>query len=125
MKALIAAALVAAALGIPGAARSQAVLGEDPLAPRYFSIEWALDPANANISGYVYNQYGQTMGAVRLVVEMLDGEQNVQSRRYEWLGRPLSPFSRSYFQVKKLPPATSYRVAVNSYTIIESGRDFP
>lgn len=115
-------------LAIPAVTRSQAPLGEDPVASRYFTIDWQLDQKRADrtsISGYVHNQYGQPMTAIRLVVEMLDDSQTVVSRRYEWLGRSLGPFSRSYFEIGKLPPAAGYRVAVHAFTIIESGSAFP
>jgi hypothetical protein len=128
MTRLVAAALVTlVALAVPAVTRSQAPLGEDPLAPRYFTIDWQLDQKRAdrtNISGYVHSQYGQTLGSVRLVVEMLDASQTVVGRRYEWLGRELAPFSRSYFEIGKLPPAASYRVAVNSFSIIQTDSRF-
>ena len=120
----IAVALVALlALAVPAVTSSQAVLGEDPVASHYFTIEWQLDQKQT-ISGYVQNQYGQPMAAVRLVVEMLDGSQTVVGRRYEWLGRELAPFTRSYFQISKLPPAASYRVAVNSFSILQGDSTF-
>ena len=121
---IAAAALALATLGVADAVKAQAPLGEDPLASRYFTIEWssAADraPATTKISGYVNNRYGLTMAEIRLVVEMLDDSQAVVARRYEWLGRNVGPFSRSYFEVRKLPPAAGYRVAVHSYTIVES-----
>ena len=110
----------------PHGSLSQTPLGEDPLAPRYFDIDWTLDRTRANtISGYVYNKYGQAMGSVQLVVELLDSSESVIGRRYEWLGRTLTAGTRSYFQVKQLPPAVSYRVAVHAYTILENGKNFP
>jgi hypothetical protein len=123
----IAVALALVALAVPAVTRSQAPLGEDPVASRYFTIEWQLDQKRAdrtNISGYVHNQYGQPMTAIQLVIEMLDGSQAVVSRRYEWLGRTLGPFSRSYFEIGKLPPAAGYRVAVHSFSILQ-GSTFP
>ena len=125
----IAVALLAvAALAIPAVTRSQPTLGEDPVAPRYFTIEWQVDKTRADrtsISGYVQNQYGQPMTSIRLVIEMLDGSEGVVARRYEWLGRSLGPFSRSYFEIGKLPPAAGYRVAVNAFSIIQDGSTFP
>ena len=119
-----AACLVFATLTMPLVTPAQAPLGEDPLASRYFTIEWSStadrSPATTKISGYVNNRYGQTMAEIRLVVEMLDASEAVVARRYEWLGRNVGPFSRSYFEVRKLPPAAGYRVAVHSYTIVES-----
>ena len=124
----IAVALVAlVALAVPAVTRSQAPLGEDPVASRYFTIDWQLDQKRADrtsVSGYVHNQYGQSMTAIQLVVEMLDGSQTVVSRRYEWLGRTLGPFGRSYFEIGKLPPAAGYRVAVHAFSILQDGSTF-
>ena len=121
---IAAALLTLATLGVPASGRAQAPLGEDPLASRYFTIEWSStpdrSPATTKISGYVNNRRGMTMAEIRLVVEMLDASEAVVARRYEWLGRNVGPFSRSYFEVRKLPPAAAYRVAVHSYTIVES-----
>jgi hypothetical protein len=92
-------------------------------AQRWFRLEWTVsaEPRGPRrIIGWLYNDYGTSAGDVRLLVEALDKSETIIERRYQWVPGSLPPLSRTYFEVRRLPAADSYRVTVHSFNIHES-----
>ena len=89
---------------------------------RWFRLEWTASSGAAprRITGWIYNDYGTSAGEVQLLVEARDSADNVVDRRYQWLPGSLPPLSRTYFDVRGLPVAASYRVTVHSFNIYEA-----
>jgi hypothetical protein len=89
---------------------------------RWFRLEWTVSGGAAprRITGWIYNDYGTSAGEVQLLVEARDRADTIVARRYQWLPGSLSPLSRTYFDVRGLPVADSYRVTVHSFNIHES-----
>jgi len=109
----------------PAAATPRATAQSDFGAPlqRWFRLEWTVSGEDASprrVTGFIHNDYGTSAGEVRLLVEALDRSGRIVDRRYQWIPGSLPPLSRTYFDVKGLPPADSYRVSVHSFNIYES-----
>jgi hypothetical protein len=96
-------------------APSAPVTTMSPAGGNLFKLEWTVDPprnATRRITGYVYNEYGSTAGTVQLLVQGLDPSGAVTARKIVWVVGGVPGFSRSYFEVGKLPPADHYQVTV-------------
>jgi hypothetical protein len=113
-------AVVAAVALVPGACAesgirpSAEVTSTVPSWQNWFRLAWAVDPesgATRRITGYVYNEYGEAAYGVQLLTQALDKSGAVLHQRIEWAGS-IPPLSRSYFEVRNLPPAEQYRVSV-------------
>jgi hypothetical protein len=82
-----------------------------------FKLEWKVTPdseTTRKVTGYLYNQYGETY-RIRLLVKALDASGAVVSRRVQQAFGGVSPFERDYFEFDKLPVAERYTVSVYSY----------
>lgn len=111
MLALTAVCLVAA---VPAVAQVANGDGTD----RWLKLHWTLE--GRAISGRISNEYIQPADKVRLVVEGLDAANRVIDKRYEWVPGVVPALGNRYFEVRVVPGADHYRVAVDSYTFILS-----
>ena len=92
----------------------------------WFKLDWALDAetsAGRRITGYLYNEYGEAAYNVQLLTQALDKAGAVVHQRIDWAGR-VPPLSRSYFEVRNLPPAEQYRVTVWAFDF-RQGQSWP
>ena len=117
------AALALTALGAAGCAGLEPLpedleVGEGQL----IHAEWALDEPDFNaprVSGYIVNTYYYFAVQVQVMVEAFDEQGGLLERRFQWLPGSVPPNHRSYFEVRKLPPAARYRVTVPYYTWVD------
>ena len=92
----------------------------DPSWPSWFRLDWGLEvePAGTRrLTGYLHNDYGEAASEVQLLTQALDASGAVVHQRIEWLMAKVPPLSRTYFEVRHLPPAAGYRVTVWRYTL--------
>jgi hypothetical protein len=73
------------------------------------------------VSGYVFNEYGQTLDRVRLAVDTLDSAGQVTSTRIAQVLGTVPPHNRAYFEVPVPDVAARYRVRVLSFDPIGRG----
>lgn len=94
---------------------------ESALARNFFHVEWTAGrtPAGrARISGFVYNDYGDTAVNVALRIHRVDaGGRDVASTLVP-IGAPVPALGRSYFDVR-VPDSHAYRVEVTSFDFVE------
>ncbi|HEY3067464.1 MAG TPA: hypothetical protein VGL09_16855 [Methylomirabilota bacterium] len=111
--------MVIAVVVLPPMARAQ---NFGSSSQRWFRLEWTVSAGAAprRITGWIYNDYGTSAGDVQLLVEARDSRDAVVGRRYQWVPGSLPPLSRTYFDVRGLPVADSYRVTVHSFNIYEA-----
>ena len=92
-----------------------------PLGNRFFHVEWKATPGRQgqeDISGYVYNDAGNSAVSVELRITGLDASgQNVADVVRPVEGSVLG-YGRAFFDVH-VPRSPSYRVAVTSFDLIE------
>ena len=65
--------------------------------------------------GHVVNTWGVPATKVRLLVEAFDASSHVVSQTATWLGSPIPPGSRVYFELPLSGPAADYRVSVFAF----------
>jgi hypothetical protein len=96
---------------------------------QHFTIEWAAAEQGANtrrVSGYVYNQHGETATNMRVLAQAIDPNGTVLGQRITYVVGGIGGFGRAYFDVPNLPAATAYRVSVWDYTWFQApGSKFP
>jgi hypothetical protein len=96
----------------------------DPAWTTWFRLEWALETepqGTRRITGYVHNDYGEAASEVMLLAQALDASGGVVHQRIEWVMGKVPPLSRTYFEVRRLPPAERYRVSVWRYSLDQAG----
>ena len=102
--------------GLPRPARAQSVTAED--APKFFRVE--AQPGTDRkgrpiVWGYVYLlRKGQGSAKVRLLVESLDPAGKPVASEIAYVDSEVPLYNRSYFEVRPLVPAPTYRVTVYS-----------
>lgn len=117
--------VIAALVGMLAAATGAAAQPLTPLFPgseRYFTVSW--EPLERRgkpyLSGYIVSTYGVTATRVQLLVDSLDSSGQIVGQRVEWLvGSNLPGSSRTYFEVPIRQQASSYRVRVFAFDIIQ------
>jgi hypothetical protein len=106
--------------GVPSIGRPGAFDSVDTMAPGWekrFALDWKVtsdSPQTRKLTGYLYNNYGQTV-RVRLLVKGLDPSGTVVFRRVEQTFGSVPPFERNYFELDRVPAADRYVVTVYSY----------
>ena len=96
----------------------------DPAWPTWFRLDWAVEAetrGTRRISGYVHNDYGEAASEVLLLTQALDATGAVVHQRIEWVMGKVPPLSRSWFEVRSLPPADRYRVTVWRFSLDQAG----
>jgi hypothetical protein len=76
-------------------------------------------PDTSRISGYIYNNYGDTAGDVQLRVTALDAAGQPGVSYVERVSDDVPPFDRLYFDVQVPGHAPSYRVTVESWDFVD------
>ena len=74
------------------------------------------------VSGYVYNQFGQTADRVRLAVETVDGTGRVTSTKITEVFGGIPPLDRAYFEVPVDSAGAQYRVRPLSFDPVGRGQ---
>jgi len=72
------------------------------------------------LAGHVTNQHGFTAMRVRLLVDALDDSGRVLAQRVSWLGSPVPPGARVYFEIPAPEAAARYRVAVFAFDWLQT-----
>ena len=96
----------------------------DPGWPTWFRLDWAVEPESKGarrITGYVHNDYGESASEVLLLTQALDASGAVVHQRIEWVMGKVPPLSRTWFEVRNLPPADRYRVTVWRFSLDQAG----
>ena len=113
-----ASALILSAVVILGAG---AVRGQNfgtPQAEKFFRVEWQAEQTKTGqpaIRGFVYNDYGNWAGDVRLLVEGLDVSGQSVSRTRGYVNGDVPSRGRVPFEVILAAPAVTYRVTVEYF----------
>jgi hypothetical protein len=68
----------------------------------------------------VSNDWGFAATRVQLLVEALDSSGRIESQTVSWLGHPVPPGSRVYFEVRAPRPAATYRVRVFAFDWLQT-----
>jgi hypothetical protein len=119
LRQVVARAMVAGlALGAGGCSTAGGPL--DTTAPgweQHFTLTWETVERHGRLvlRGEVLNRYVLTAERVRLLVEGLDSAGQVVSQQVIWLGRPVAPSGRSYFETAVPGGAASYRVRMYAF----------
>jgi hypothetical protein len=118
--ALLVAGCAGAAGGLtPSATTTTAIMGWE----RYFHFDLGAEPSPGDISGYIYNDYGEPASNVQILAQGLDASGNLVGQKLEWVGGSVPPLGRSYFRVAGLPPANAYRVSVWAFDFRQGSGD--
>jgi hypothetical protein len=117
VKILLLAVLLLGAVGAE--AQSWYIQGAD----RYFRVEASPGQGRRGpiVSGYVYNDYGQTADRVWLLIEALDGSGQVTASSRTMVVGTVPNGGRSYFEAPAPGAGSSYRVRVTTYEWIGRG----
>jgi hypothetical protein len=94
---------------------------ESALADQFFHVEWAAGPGaagRARITGYVYNDYGDSAINVALRIHEIDANGNDVARVVAPIGEAVPAHGRTYFDVA-VPTSRFYRVDVASFDFVE------
>jgi hypothetical protein len=113
-----ASALVLAAVVILGSGPARGQSFGTPQAEKFFRVEWqAQQTKNGQpaIGGFVYNDYGNWAGDVRLLVEGLDASGRPVSLTRGYVNGEVPPRGRVPFEVILPAPAATYRVTVEYF----------
>lgn len=92
---------------------------------RHFKIDWQMWERRGRpvLSGYVINDAGFTAMKVQLLVEELDGADQIVDQRVTWLGSALTPGTRAYFEVPAQGAGSSkYRVSIFAFDWVQSAQ---
>jgi hypothetical protein len=87
-----------------------------------FRVDWTVSPDGqdkVSISGYVYNDNGDPAEQVQLRITELDASGLPGASVVTPIDETVPAFDRAYFDVQVPGPAASYRVAVESFSLLE------
>jgi hypothetical protein len=95
---------------------------------QHFRIEWAAAEQGQNqnvrtVSGYVYNQNGESAMTLRVLAQAVDATGSVVGQRVAFVPGGVGGFGRVYFEVPNLPVAATYRVIVWDYAWFQADGD--
>lgn len=96
----------------------------EPGWPARFRLDWAVEPEPKGtrcIRGYVHNDHGESADEVMLLTQALDASGAVVHQRLEWVMGKVPPLSRTWFEVRNLPPADRYRVSIWRFSLDQAG----
>jgi|SRR5882724_13432204 len=103
---------------------SRAALGADSaneaFAREYFHVDWGVSPVGhgmSRITGYVYNDYGQTAEDVELKITGLDASGQQVNTSIEHINDTVPARGRGYFDFR-VPTSQSYEVDVASFDFV-------
>jgi hypothetical protein len=94
---------------------------ESALADHFFHVEWTAGPGaagRARITGYVYNDAGDSAVNVALRIHEIDASGNDVARVVAPVGDTVPGRGRAYFDVA-VPTSRFYRVDVASFDFVE------
>ena len=98
----------------------------DSLSPGWqskFSVDWKVAPSQDGTNrlyGRVTSHWGQYASPFRVLGMAMDSSGKVVAQRIEWVPGGVPGFTSVYFEIDRLPVASSYRVTVWDYTILEA-----
>ena len=104
-----------------GCRRPQPRQASPTLSDQFFRVEWTVSPGrhgDSRITGYVYNQYGETAENVQLRISEVDASGRVASSVTRPSFGTVPAEDRAYFDVQ-VPTSPSYQVAVQSFDFQE------
>ena len=112
--------------GLDGDESAPVVTTRDPdaesaLADHFFHVEWTAGqgaPGRARISGYVYNDYGDSAINVALRIHEIDASGTDVARVVTPIGEAVPAHGRTYFDVA-VPQSRFYRLDVASFDFVE------
>jgi hypothetical protein len=87
-----------------------------------FRVNWTVGPGaqgEARISGYVYNDNGDPAEQVQIRITELDASGQPVASVVKPIDDTVPAFDRAYFDVQVPGQAASYRVAVESFSLLE------
>lgn len=90
-------------------------------ADRYFKVEWepeAVPRGGWAVQGYVTSTHPYRVNGVRLLVEVLNAQGEVESRAYGWVPGDVPSGGRAYFFVSVPKRGAAYRVKVLSFFLV-------
>ena len=94
---------------------------ESALADHFFHVEWTAGPGatgRARITGYVYNDYGDSAIHVELRIHEIDASGNDVASVVAPIGEAVPGHGRTYFDVA-VPDSRFYQVDVASFDFVE------
>lgn len=90
-------------------------------ADRYFKVEWepeAVPRGGWAVQGYVTSTHPYRVNGVRLLVEVLNAQGEVENRAYGWVPGDVPSGGRAYFFVSVPKRGAAYRVKVLSFFLV-------
>jgi hypothetical protein len=88
----------------------------------YIRVEWHLGESRRGgplVSGFVYNNYGEPLGNVRLSIEEVDAAGSSVSRTIGYVDGPVPPKGRLYFETSvPRAGAAAYRVTILYFDLL-------
>lgn len=89
---------------------------------QFFRVTW--EPferwGRPSLGGYIVNDGGLTAMRAQLLVEALDPSGNVVKQTVQWVGSPIPPGARVYFEVPVPQSAPAYRVSVFAFDWLQT-----
>ena len=123
---LLAAALMTAIPGIGvGTARAQDDRQPATLADQFFRVEWTATDnfaGGTTISGYVYNNHRQAADHVELRIMEFDLSRTPTTSSVQPMTARVPALDRAYFEMTVPGHAAFYRVAVESFDLVDGTR---
>ena len=115
----VCAGLVGGCTGGTGITISSGGVSGLPAMARSVRVDYSVQPGpqagRQTITGYVYNDYGRSVGNVRLLVESLDAGREPADRRIFYVNGSVPAFGRAYFSFTVAGASPSYRVSLHSF----------
>ena len=89
---------------------------------QFFRVTWEPFERRGRpyLGGYIFNDGGFTAMRAQLLVEALDPSGNVVKQTVHWVGSPIPPGARVYFEVPAPQAAPAYRVSVFAFDWLQT-----
>src|SRR5688572_18181689 len=89
---------------------------------QFFRVTWEPSERRGRpyLSGYIFNDGGLAAMRAQLLVEALDPSGNVVKQTVHWVGSPIPPGARVYFEVPAPQAAPAYRVSMFAFDWLQT-----
>ena len=91
------------------------------LGDQFFRVKYSTEPRGSQqseISGYVYNDYGEAAANVQLEITELDADGHPIASETRPVAGVVPAVGRAYFDIK-MPRSASYRITVRGFDFLE------
>jgi hypothetical protein len=89
---------------------------------QFFRITWEPFERKGRpyLGGHISSDWGFTAMRVQILAEALDASGNVTKQTVHWLGQPIPPGSRVYFEIPAPQAAPAYRLHIFAFSGLQT-----